>query len=220
MGPSRNSVMPERGLGTRQRVLKRSSDLVGASIGLLVTWPVIVIAAIAARIDTGESGIFTQERVGRGGKKFRVMKVRTMRSSSSEPSTVTTTDDTRVTRLGRLLRDLKVDELPQLLNVVRGDMSLVGPRPDVPGFADVLDGTDRLILTVRPGITGPAALAYRHEEQILASVDDPEWYNREIIWPDKVQISLEYVSGYTLMSDVRCLRDTIRVLFRREGRQY
>ena len=112
-----------------------------------------------------------------------------MRAVEGVDTTVTTTHDVRITRSGAWLRRLKIDELPQLVNVMRGEMSLVGPRPDVPGFADRLEGPDRVVLTVRPGITGPAALAYRHEEEILAGVADPERYNREVIWPDKVRIN-------------------------------
>jgi len=112
---------------------------------------------------------------------------------------------------------LKIDELPQLINVLRGDMSLVGPRPDVLGFADGLQGHDRRILTVRPGITGPAAIAYRDEEAILAGVNNPEVYNREVIWPDKVRINLEYVDHYSVVADVGYLVKTIRTVLQPGG---
>ncbi len=182
--------MPERSPWTfRQRFLKRSLDLAIAVPALVVTSPIIVLAVIAARIDTGQAGIFAQQRVGMHGRLVTVYKIRTMRSSG--PSTVTARDDIRVTGLGRRLRKFKIDELPQLANVVLGDMSLVGPRPDVPGFADLLADDERLVLAVRPGITGPATLQFRHEEETLASAADPEAYNREVIYPAKVAINLD-----------------------------
>ncbi|HZJ47795.1 MAG TPA: sugar transferase [Acidimicrobiia bacterium] len=209
--------MPEGGLTTRQAALKRVFDLVVASAGIVATWPVMLLTTVLATVDTRRWGIFTQLRVGRNGELFEVMKVRTMRTSPTVSTTVTAKGDARITRLGGVLRSLKLDELPQLINVVRGEMSLVGPRPDVPGFADRLEGEDRVILSVRPGITGPAALAYRREEEMLAAVDDPERYNREVIWPDKVRISRQYVASYSLMGDIRCIRDTIASVLDRKG---
>ena len=209
--------MPEVGLTPRQAAAKRIFDLVVAVMGIVVTAPVMLVAIALATIDTRQWGLFRQPRVGRDGELFEVMKVRTMRRSSSVSTTVTTESDPRITNLGRLLRSLKIDELPQLINVLRGEMSLVGPRPDVPGFADRLEGEDRIILSVRPGITGPAALAYRHEEKILAAVDDPERHNRDVIWPDKVRISRQYVASYSLIGDIRCIRDTITSVLDRKG---
>ena len=114
------------------------------------------------------------------------------------------------------MRRLKIDELPQLVNVLRGEMSLVGPRPDVPGFADELVGADRVVLSVRPGITSPAAVTYRHEEELLARAEDPETYNRDVLWPAKVAINRHYVETWTLGADVRCLAETVRSIFARE----
>lgn len=179
-----------------------------AATGLLVTLPVILLAWVVATVETRRNGLYRQRRVGMDGELFDVLKIRTMRESGD--STVTTRGDTRITRCGAVLRRLKIDELPQLLNVLRGDMSLVGPRPDVPGFADRLTGEDRLVLTVRPGITGPAAIAYRHEENILAAVDDPLTYNRNVVWPDKVRINRDYVQNYSLTTDLRVLVTTVR----------
>lgn len=202
--------MPEFvGLDRRQRVVKRSFDLLVAVTMLVATAPLVAVAVVAARIDTRASGIFRQQRVGRDGELFDIRKVRTMRDMSGG-TTVTVAHDMRITRLGRLLRKVKIDELPQLLNVIAGEMSLVGPRPDVPGFADVLTGSDRIVLTVRPGITGPASVAYRHEETLLAAAEDPERCNREVIWPDKVRINREYIENWTLMADIRCLLGTVR----------
>ena len=151
------------------------------------------LAWIVTPLDTSANGFFTQEHVGRDGRRFRMIKLRTMRVDPGLRTTVTTAGDARITRVGRLLRRAKLDELPQLINVLKGDMSFVGPRPDVPAFADTLAGEDRIILSVRPGITGPATLKYRDEETLLAEADDPEAYNSEVIYPDKVRINREYV---------------------------
>jgi lipopolysaccharide/colanic/teichoic acid biosynthesis glycosyltransferase len=147
--------------------------------------------------------------VGRHGKIFRVVKIKTMRSTADRGTTVTTDKDPRITRLGRLFRKTKIDELPQLWNVLVGDMSFVGPRPDVPGFADRLEGTDRVILQLRPGITGPATLKYRDEEVLLAEQEDPERFNREVIWPDKVRINRDYACNWSLSRDIACILRTI-----------
>ena len=132
-----------------------------------------------------------------------------MRDGTAFETTVTTADDPRITSVGRLLRRTKVDELPQFMNVLLGHMSLVGPRPDVPGFADRLTGADRIILGVAPGITGPATLAYRREEDLLAAQADPERYNREVIYPDKVRLNRAYVENYTLWRDIEYLWRTV-----------
>lgn len=196
------------GLSERQAVVKRGFDLVVAGIGLVVTWPVIAVAWVLATLDTRRNGLFRQARVGRDGELFEVLKIRTMRGGGG--STVTVAGDARTTPLGAVLRKLKIDELPQLLNVVRGEMSLVGPRPDVPGFADTLTGRDRVVLSVLPGITGPAAVAFRHEEELLAGVSDPETYNREVVWPAKVALNREYVEHWSLRSDVRWILATVK----------
>ena len=157
--------MPTEGLSARDAAVKRTFDLVVAGLGLLVTSPVIAMAWVVASISTRRSGFFRQARIGQHGVPFQVLKIRTMRTIGG--SSVTSAGDARITRAGEMLRKLKIDELPQLVNVIRGDMSLVGPRPDVAGYADCLDGDDRVILTVRPGITGPATIAFRHEEDLL-----------------------------------------------------
>lgn len=197
-------------LGTGQQQVKRIFDVIVAALVLVVLSPVIVLAWALAAVTTRRSGIFRQERVGRYGKAFKVMKIRTMRSVGG--STVTASGDDRITPAGAWMRQFKVDELPQLINVLRGEMSLVGPRPDVPGWADALVGADRVVLSVRPGVTSPAAVAYRHEEYLLARAADAEAYNRDVLWPAKVKINREYVEQWTLGSDVRCLADTARTL--------
>jgi lipopolysaccharide/colanic/teichoic acid biosynthesis glycosyltransferase len=199
-----------RTLNARQAVAKRLLDVVVSGALLAATSPVLLVGWVAATVETRQNGLFRQVRIGRDGTPFEVMKLRTMRAVDGVDTTVTTRYDVRITRSGAWMRRLKIDELPQLVNVLRGEMSLVGPRPDVPGFADRLAGPDRVILTVRPGITGPAALAYRHEEAILAEVPDPERYNREVIWPDKVRINREYVEHYRLRTDLTWLVRTLR----------
>lgn len=191
----------------RGRVIKRSFDIVAAGVGLALLWPIILIGWVLAVGDTGASGFFRQERVGQYGRRFRVLKLRTMRPVTG--STVTTLDDPRVTPIGRYLRNWKIDELPQLWNVLVGEMSVVGPRPDVPSFADKLEGKEREILKLRPGITGPATLKYRNEEEMLAEVEDPEKYNADVIWPDKVSINMNYLRNWSFCQDLRYILETV-----------
>ena len=132
-----------------------------------------------------------------------------MRNDSAFNTTVTTAQDPRITMMGHFFRKTKIDELPQLINVLIGQMSFVGPRPDVPGFADLLKGDDRLILAVRPGITGPASLKYRHEEFMLKNEADPEGYNATVIFPDKVRINKEYVQNYRFIDDIKYIVQTL-----------
>jgi len=200
---------PGRGLTPTAAALKRGFDLVFAIIGLALTSWLIVLAWVMAWWATGSNGFFTQERVGRYGETFRVIKLRTMRCDPELTTTVTTSTDTRITLAGRFLRRTKLDELPQVINVVKGDMSFVGPRPDVRGFADTLEGPNRIILTVRPGITGPATLKYRNEEELLAGQSHPERYNREVIYPDKVRLNRQYVENYSFFKDLWYLMLTI-----------
>jgi lipopolysaccharide/colanic/teichoic acid biosynthesis glycosyltransferase len=192
-----------------QRFIKRTIDLLFAIVGLIATSWLILIAAAVASLETRQSGFFTQRRVGRFGRPFSIIKIRTMRSHPTIQTVVTTARDPRITRFGRLFRRLKIDELPQLLNVLIGHMSLVGPRPDVEEFADMLSGPDRVILTIRPGITGPATLRFRHEETELARQSDPERYNREVIFPEKVRLNREYIEQFRLTNDLFYLLATL-----------
>ena len=190
-------------------MLKRSFDFIFSLIGLLLTWWIILIAFIVASIDTKSNGFFLQERIGRNGKKFKVIKIKTMRPIKNQTSTVTTVNDERITKSGSFFRKTKIDELPQLINVLLGQMSFVGPRPDVPGYADKLEGDDRIILEIRPGITGPATLKYRNEEEILARQKFPEEYNKKVIYPDKVRINKKYIQNYSLSKDIKYILQTI-----------
>jgi lipopolysaccharide/colanic/teichoic acid biosynthesis glycosyltransferase len=185
-----------------QAFIKRSFDISGAFTGLLLTWWLILLAWILASLDTRSNGFFTQERVGREGMIFKVIKIRTMRPINGINTNVTVENDPRITSLGKFWRKTKIDELPQLINVLKGEMSFVGPRPDVPGYADILEGQDRIVLNVRPGITGPATLKYRDEEILLSKSNDPETYNRQIVWPDKVRLNREYVENWSFWQDL------------------
>ncbi len=193
-----------------QQLLKRCFDILGAVVLLLVTGPVILLAYAAASIDTQQSGFFSQTRIGRYGQPFRVIKIRTMRDLPAVTTSVTRANDPRITKLGQFFRRSKIDELPQLFNVLRGDMSFVGPRPDVPGFADRLSGDERIILSIRPGITGPATLKFRAEQELLARQSDPEVYNREVIYPEKVRLNSQYVQNYSFWIDLKYLFKTFR----------
>jgi lipopolysaccharide/colanic/teichoic acid biosynthesis glycosyltransferase len=196
------------GLSAGQRFLKRGFDIAVALGGLLVFGWLILLGWVLASIDTRSNGFFTQTRVGRHGKTFKVIKLRTMKIMPTVTTTVTTTGDPRITKLGALWRKTKIDELPQLINVLFGQMSLVGPRPDVPGYADRLTGSDRIVLTIRPGITGPASLKYRNEEELLAQQPNPERYNREVIFVDKVRINREYIEKYNFVNDLKYIWQT------------
>jgi len=186
------------GLPKKHAIPKRLFDIFFSFAGLVLFSPIIAIAWVVASIDTRSNGLFVQQRIGLYGKCFNLIKIKTMVEVAGMNTTITSSNDRRITRSGRFLRKTKVDELPQLWNVLVGNMSFVGPRPDVTGYADNLQGEDRLMLSVRPGITGPASLKYRNEEEILAQQVDPAVYNDEVIWPDKVRINREYVKNFSL----------------------
>jgi lipopolysaccharide/colanic/teichoic acid biosynthesis glycosyltransferase len=166
----------------------------------------IVLFIIVATIDTRKFGVFSQLRVGQQAELFKIYKIRTLR----EEEHILGHLDKSATTIGKFFRRSKLDELPQLFNVLIGDMSFVGPRPDVQGFADELKGDDRKILIVKPGITGPATLKYKDEERVLERQKDPDYYNRTIIWVDKVKINKKYVENYSFYLDLSfILRSTL-----------
>ena len=190
-------------------ILKWIFDRVVALVGLLFLWPVLLIVAILVKIKMpGGPAFFVQKRVGRGGKLFKCHKFRTMTMKHSG-SSVSVAGDSRITPLGAKLRHYKLDELPELWDVLIGNMSFVGPRPDVPGYADQLQGNDRRILQLRPGITGPASIKYRDEEELLAQQADPKTYNDNVIWPDKVKINLDYLDHWTFLGDIQLIFKTV-----------
>ncbi|DAB39831.1 MAG TPA: sugar transferase [Sulfurovum sp. UBA12169] len=192
-----------------QQKQKRIFDIILSIAGILLTWWIVLLAWIAASFETRSNGLFVQTRIGRHAKPFAIFKIKTMYHVQHTDTHVTTSKDTRITKSGAFFRKMKIDELPQLWNVLIGDMSFVGPRPDVPGFADKLEGEERKILELRPGITGPASLKYRSEETILSQAKDPERYNREIIWPDKVKINRVYMEHWSLSRDIMYIIKTI-----------
>ena len=149
-----------------------------------------------------------QTRIGKDGKPFKICKFRTMHRDA-KGDTITTANDPRITRMGHWLRHSKVDCLTELINVFIGQMSFVGPRPDVPGYADQLQEEDRRVLQLRPGITGPASIKYRNEEELLAQQDDPKWYNDNVIWPDKVRINLDYLNNWSFFGDIKLIFKTV-----------
>jgi len=193
-----------------EQLQKRSFDLVFSFLGLTLLWPLLLVSVPLARASTGGSGIFSQRRIGRNGQSFIVYKLRTMSFSAVDTGSITKENDDRITRLGSWFRKTKIDELPQLWNVFVGDMSLVGPRPDVEGFADNLSGEARSILVLRPGITGPATIKYRNEESLLCQVENMERYNAEVIYPDKIKLNLNYLKNWSLWMDIQLILMTLR----------
>ena len=189
-----------------QLVGKRVFDLVLALLLLPILLLPILILIVLATVDTRQFGLFSQKRVGQHGRLFHIYKIRTLKQETHRLGAL----HLSATPLGGYLRRHKLDELPQLFNVLFGQMGFVGPRPDVPGFADQLHGEDRIILKVKPGITGPATLKYKDEDTLLSRQTDPETYNRTIIWPDKVEINKKYVQTYSFSVDLACLYKSVK----------
>ena len=182
--------------------------------GLIALSPVFASISVVIKFESpGLPIFFRQARIGQYGKPFCLVKFRNMRPGENDKSQhITVAGDPRITRIGRFLRKYKLDELPQLWNVLKGDMSFVGPRPDVAGYADKLEGDDRIILTLKPGITCPATIKYRNEEELLARQPDPKVYNDTVLWPDKVRLNREYAKNNSFWGDLKIILQTIRVL--------
>ena len=191
--------------------IKYLFDKIAAFFGIILLSPFMLIIFIIHKIVMPDGKfLFKQERIGQYGKPFRIYKIRTMKDDVDDNNVfVTTANDKRILPFGKFLRKTKLDEIVELVNVLKGEMSLVGPRPDVAGYADKLIGEDRKILELRPGITGPASLKYINEEELLAKVDDPKKYNDEIIYPDKVKINLEYYYNRSFWGDIMIIFKTI-----------
>ena len=220
----------------KSMIVKWLFDRIVAFFGLLFIWPVILITAILVKIKMpGGPAFFVQKRVGKGGKLFNCHKFRTM-TVNHNGSTVSVAGDSRITPFGAKLRHYKIDELPGLWDVLIGNMSFVGPRPDVPGYADKLEGDDRDVLKLRPGITGPATLKYRVEDEMIAkfvseikagqneqvskfenapdfsAMSDQEiavWYNDNVIYPDKVRLNCYYYRNYSFIKDIQMIFATV-----------
>ncbi len=201
--------MKNEGLNVKQKFIKRSFDIVFSIIGLAVFGIPILILILLATFSTGKFGLFKQERIGKEAAIFNMYKIRSMKSEEGSDLSITVAGDKRITGFGKFLRKFKLDELPQLFNVLTGNMSFVGPRPDVKGYADQLNGKDRIILKVKPGITGPATIRFKNEEEILAKQQDPKKYNDEVIWPEKVRINIQYIENWTLWKDIKYIFKTI-----------
>ena len=176
--------------------------------------PVFIIVSILIKIDSSGSIFFLQERVGLNGKLFKIIKFRSMKEDHKNSLTVTLENDKRITRIGKKLRKYKIDEVPELINVLVGDMSFVGPRPDVPGYADLLKGNERNILKLRPGITSLASVKYSNEEQLLMVQKDPIAYNNDVIFPDKVKMNLNYYENNNIWIDIKIIFATLFTLFK------
>jgi lipopolysaccharide/colanic/teichoic acid biosynthesis glycosyltransferase len=189
-------------------IFKRLFDIAAAIFGLIVTSPVFLIIAILIKIKMPGPVFFRQNRVGRGGKLFKMVKFRSMKVNHGG-NTISVKGESRITPLGATLRKYKLDEFPEFWNILIGDMSFVGPRPDVPGYADKLEGDDRLLLTIRPGLTGAASLKYSNEEELLALQDDPVKYNDEVLYPDKVRIDISYIKHWSFWLDIKIIFYTI-----------
>ena len=202
--------------------LKYLFDRILSLFGLIILSPVMLVVAVLIRVKMGGPVLFKQERVGKDGKLFTIFKFRTMEEGQDEFS-ISMVGDQRILPLGIKLRKYKLDELPQLWNVLKGKMSFVGPRPDVPGYADLLQGNDREMLKLRPGITGPASLKYRNEEDLIADYvkqaktqgdtrserDIALWFNDNVLWPDKVRINCYYASHYSFLKDIEMIFCTV-----------
>ncbi len=198
--------------GATENRLGRAMDIFG-SLGILILLsPLVLLSAVLILISDGRPVLFRQTRIGRKGLPFRLVKFRTMRSRNFG-SPITVMNDGRVTPIGRWLRKLKIDELPQLWNVLRGEMSLIGPRPEVPEFVEFSDARWHKVLEVRPGITDLASLAFRNEEDLLDPATDPEIHYRSVILPEKLSLNLHYQRSRSFSRDLKLLWMTARYSF-------
>jgi lipopolysaccharide/colanic/teichoic acid biosynthesis glycosyltransferase len=200
--------------GLYRRCGKRALDCIVAALGLLLLAPLLLILALVVKISSRGSAFYWQDRVGRGGQIFRIVKFRSMFEDADKRGlAITSSVDPRVTPVGRMLRQLKFDELPQLWNVLKGEMSLVGPRPEVPCYVEAYSAAQRRVLAVRPGITDPASIAYRREQELLAVQPDPDRYYREVVLPDKLNMNLEYLDNISFSYDLQLVLLTTGRIF-------
>ena len=190
-------------------MIKRLFDIILSFVGIIILTPVFIIVSILIKIDSSGPVFFLQERVGLNGKLFKIIKFRSMKINHNNSLTITLENDKRITRIGKKIRKYKIDEIPELINVFIGNMSFVGPRPDVPGYADLLKGESRNILKLRPGITSLASIKYANEEMILLNEDDPIEYNNNIIFPDKVKMNLNYYYNNNIWIDIKIIFATL-----------
>lgn len=192
------------------KIIKRIFDFILSLMGIIVLSPVFIIVSIAIKIDSKGSILFLQKRVGQYGKEFNIYKFRTMVTDAEKlGKQITVGKDNRITKVGAFLRKFKIDELPQLFNVLKGDMSLVGPRPEVPKYVSLYNEEQRKVLEVRPGITDIASLRYKDENDILGKVDNPEEYYINVIMKDKLKLNLEYIEKNNIFFDIYLIIKTI-----------
>ena len=198
-----------------QLVLKRAMDLVVSGGALAVLWPVLLLIALAIKIDDPGPVFYRQVRVGRNGREFRIYKFRTMVVDADKKGlAITVGRDNRITRMGAFLRKTKLDELAQLINVFTGEMSFVGPRPEVPKYVNMYTPYQRQVLLVRPGITDYASIAYRNENDLLAGAEDPEKMYIDVIMPDKIELNMKYLHEISPLADIRLILSTIIAVIR------
>ena len=196
--------------------LKRGFDFLLSLLALLVLLPLFLVVGLIIKISMPGPVFFRQKRIGLGAKPFYIYKFRSMLVNRDNIS-ITLEGDRRITPFGKFLRRSKIDELPQLWNILKGDMSFVGHRPDVPGYADQLKGEDRILLKFRPGLTGPDSLAYPEEETLLAQKPDPGRYYDEVLYPEKVRINREYFQNHSFLKDLKILWKTALWVFTRKN---
>lgn len=197
-----------------QFFLKRLFDIIFSLFGLIILLPIFLIIAIAIKIDSNGPVFFKQTRVGKNGKEFKILKFRTMIADAEKKGMqITVSGDNRITRVGRFLRKYKLDELPQLVNVLLGDMSFVGPRPEVPKYVALYNEYQKNVLKVKPGITDLASIEYRNENDLLAQSNDPEKVYIEEIMPKKLELNLEYIRNFSVINDIKLILKTILVVF-------
>ena len=189
--------------------MKRLIDFIMSFTALILLSPFLLFISILVKISSNGSILFVQERVGKNGILFKMIKFRTMYEDQNDNNTISVKGDSRITKLGYFLRKYKIDELPELINVLFGDMSFVGPRPDVKGYADKLKGDHRKILKLRPGITGPASIKFINEELLLSQQKNPKYYNDNVIYPEKVRINLDYFYNNSIWIDFKIIFATI-----------
>jgi lipopolysaccharide/colanic/teichoic acid biosynthesis glycosyltransferase len=195
--------------------MKRIFDVFSSACGLLLSFPLFIFSALWIRMDSPGSIFFRQERVGQRGRPFFILKFRTMVDRPDEGRQITVGQDPRITKSGAFLRSTKLDELPQLINVLRGDMSVVGPRPEVPRYVAHYTDTERRVLDLKPGITDLASIKYRHESEILAKADDPDRIYIDQVMRDKLAINLEYAERAGFLADLGVIFQTLAALFRK-----
>ncbi|MEZ4975518.1 MAG: sugar transferase [Flavobacteriaceae bacterium] len=202
-------------LNTSQLFIKRLMDILFSSIGLIVLFPLLLVISLIIKLESKGPFLFIQERVGKDNKNFNIFKFRTMYVGSERKGLLTIGDhDPRVTRIGYILRKYKLDEFPQLLNVLLGSMSFVGPRPEVRKYVNLYSQEDLIILSVKPGITSNASIIYRHEVELLRLADNPEEFYAHTILPEKLKLYHNYIENQDLMLDAQIIFKTILVVFK------